>query len=75
MEGFKIKEESPLIGASLRESPIRKEIGLIVVAIKDQHGAMRFNPPADYILAQGDVCVCIGEKPALEAMKRLVSGD
>lgn len=75
MEGFKIKENSPLIGASLRDSPIRKEIGLIVVAIKGQTGAMRFNPPADYVLTEGDVCVCIGEKPALNAMKRLVSGD
>lgn len=74
MEGFKIKPDSTLIGSTLRDSPIRKDIGLIVVAIKDAQGQMLFNPPADYILEREDVLVCIGEPPALEAMKKLVSG-
>jgi voltage-gated potassium channel len=75
MEGFKIKEDSVLIGNTLRESPIRKEIGLIVVAIKGKDGRMLFNPPADYMLSEGDVLVCIGEPSAFNAMKRLVSGE
>lgn len=74
MEGFKIRTGSKLVGMTLRDSPIRKDIGLIVVAIKDHQGEMIFNPPAAFILSQDDVLVCIGGVDALKSMKQLVGG-
>jgi voltage-gated potassium channel len=74
MEGFLIKSGSSLVGKPLKDSSIRKDVGLIVVAIKDQLGKMIFNPPADFILDENIVLVCIGGPDALKSMKKLVSG-
>lgn len=74
MEGFLIRTGSSLIGKTLKDSPIRKEIGLIVVAIKDHTGNMIFNPPAAFTLSENDVLVCIGGTDALKSMKKLVTG-
>ncbi|MEA2101200.1 MAG: NAD-binding protein, partial [Thermodesulfobacteriota bacterium] len=71
MEGFEIKAESCLNGKTLKDSPIKKNIGLTVVAIKEAHGEMVFNPQADYTIGEKDVLVCIGKPEALKAMKDL----
>ena len=75
MEGFKIKNGSCLIDATLEDAPIRDDIGMIVVAIKDGSGKMIFNPPADQTLCEGDVLVCIGDQDAFDAMKKLVKAQ
>ena len=74
MEGFLIKSGSVLVGKALKDSSIRKDVGLIVVAIKDQSGKMIFNPPANFILDENIVLVCIGGPDALKSMKKLVNG-
>ena len=74
MEGFLIRKGSSLVGKALKHSSIRKDAGLIVVAIKDQLGKMIFNPPADFILDENIVLVCIGGPDALKSMKKLVGG-
>jgi len=73
MEGFLIRSESSLVGKTLKDSSIRKDLGLIVVGIKDHNGKMIFNPPADFILDTNIVLVCIGGPDALKSMKKLVS--
>jgi voltage-gated potassium channel len=69
MEGFKIKDGSRLVGKTLKDAPIRKDIGLIVVAVKDHSGKMIFNPAADLCIYEDDVLVCIGDPEALQSMK------
>ncbi len=73
MEGFLIRSGSSLVGKTLKDSSIRKDLGLIVVGIKDHNGKMIFNPPADFILDTNIVLVCIGGPDALKSMKKLVS--
>jgi len=73
MEGFKIREDSCLVGKTLKDAPIRKDIGLIVVAIRDRTGKMIFNPGADMTISIDDVLVCIGDTEALRSMKTLVN--
>jgi len=73
MEGFKIREGSRLVGKTLKDAPIRKDIGLIVVAVKDHSGKMIFNPGADLSISVDDVLVCIGDVESLQSMKVLVS--
>jgi voltage-gated potassium channel len=73
MEGFKIRKDSCLVGKTLKDAPIRKDIGLIVVAIRDRTGKMIFNPGADMTISVDDVLVCIGDTEALRSMKTLVN--
>ncbi|HWR68245.1 MAG TPA: potassium channel protein [Desulfomonilia bacterium] len=69
MEGFKIREGSRLVGKTLKDAPIRKDIGLIVVAVRNHAGQMIFNPSADLSISVDDVLVCIGDAEALKSMK------
>lgn len=74
MEGFKIQKNSALIGKSLKDSQIRQNIGLVIVAIKSPDKGMVFNPPADHIMHESEVLVCLGEQAALDSLTKLVKG-
>ena len=68
MEEAKIGDNSSLIGKSLVDSHLRKDYGVIIVAIKKQSGDMVFNPTFSEKLEGGDVIVVIGKKEDLKRM-------
>jgi voltage-gated potassium channel len=61
MEEISVCEKSPFISQSLEDSGIRKRYGLIIVAVKKESGKMIFNPMANYIIAEGDRLIAMGE--------------
>ena len=61
MEELNINKESPVVGKNLEQSGLRKEYGLIVVAVEKKSGKMVFNPMASYVLESGDKLVTLGE--------------
>ena len=61
MEEIAICKGSPFITQSLEDSGIRKRYGLIIVAVKKDSGKMIFNPMANYIIAEGDRLIAMGE--------------
>ena len=61
MEEISVCKGSPIIGMSLEESGIRQHYGLIIVAVKKDSGKMIFNPLADYVIAEGDKLIAMGE--------------
>jgi len=61
MEEISVCKGSPFITQSLEDSGIRKRYGLIIVAVKKESGKMIFNPMANYIIAEGDRLIAMGE--------------
>ena len=61
MEEISICKGSPFITQSLEDSGIRKRYGLIIVAVKKDSGKMIFNPMANYIIAEDDRLIAMGE--------------
>jgi voltage-gated potassium channel len=61
MEEIAICKGSPFVTQSLEDSGIRKRYGLIIVAVKKDSGKMIFNPMANYIIAEGDRLIAMGE--------------
>ena len=59
MEEATIGENSSLIGKNLIDSHLRKDYGVIIVAIKKLSGDMVFNPSPSEKLEAGDVIVVI----------------
>jgi voltage-gated potassium channel len=55
-----IKEGSPFAGRTLQESDLRRQTGLIVLAIRRADGRMLFNPPPDSLMQAGDTLVTVG---------------
>ena len=74
MEEVLVQGNSPLVGVPLAESPIRSELGIIVVAIKRRSGHMEFNPSAQTAPEAGDRLIVIGEHEHLIHLDRLAAG-
>jgi len=72
MEEIQVKESSPITNKALDECGIRKELGIIIVAIKRESGAMEFNPTSTSIIRKGDTLVAMGETKQLKALEELV---
>jgi voltage-gated potassium channel len=72
MEEIQVKESSSITDKALDECGIRKEMGIIIVAIKRESGEMEFNPKSTSIIRKGDTLVAMGETKQLKALEDLV---
>jgi len=72
MEEAHVKENSSLVGKNLIESNLRKDYGVIIVAIKKVTGEMIFNPTPVQKLDAGDDIVVLGKRDDLIRMNRVI---
>ena len=59
-------------GKSLEEVRLRRDMGIIVLAIKRKEGQMEFNPAADACLYGGDFLIVMGEADSLPKLESLL---
>ncbi len=73
IEEAKVGPDSHLIGKTLVESNLRKDFGVIIVAIKRKKtDDMIFNPLPNQILNKNDVIVVLGKKEDLKKMNEVL---
>ncbi|HMG37364.1 MAG TPA: potassium channel protein [Blastocatellia bacterium] len=73
IEQVEIGPGSPFIGRALKDTGIRTEHGVIVIAIKRANGHMIFNPPADTTIEECDVFVAIGSHESVQTLEKLAN--
>jgi voltage-gated potassium channel len=73
MEEARIAATSPLVGTNLRDSGVRAELKLIILAIKKAAGDMVFNPDPEQAIGAGDVLVAIGSREQLDRLEKLAN--
>ncbi len=61
MEEIKVQEGSRLVGLTLDECGIGRDLNIIVVAIKRLTGRMEFNPTSRSTIGIGDILIALGE--------------
>ncbi|MBN1383072.1 MAG: potassium channel protein [Deltaproteobacteria bacterium] len=66
MEEIEVCQKSQIIGKSLEESAIRNKYGLIIIAVKKKSAKMIFNPPANYMIEEGDNLIAMGEEDNIQ---------
>jgi len=71
MEEVKIQKDSKLIGLTLDECGIGRELGIIVVAIKQADSEMRFNPTFRSVIKDGDTLIALGERTKLKVLEEM----
>jgi voltage-gated potassium channel len=71
IEETELRAGSPLIGQSLKASPVRSELGIIIVAIKKPDGKMLFNPRPESVLEVGDVVITLGHRQQLDRLEAM----
>ncbi len=59
---------------TIEDLRIRRETGVIVLAIRRASGRMIFNPPADTELAGGDYLIAMGEPAGLRQLEQMLMG-
>lgn len=69
MEEITIQDNSGLVGLTLDECGIGRELGIIVVAIKQGSGEMRFNPTYRTAIRTGDTLIALGEISKLKILE------
>jgi voltage-gated potassium channel len=73
IEQVVVSAESRFAGKSLEQTGFRKDLGIIVLAIKKNDGKMQFSPPADATVAAGDFLIVMGENPSLRKLEQLLA--
>ncbi|HAY21964.1 MAG TPA: potassium channel protein [Desulfobacterales bacterium] len=72
LEEIPVGGGSDIIGRAIKDSGIRQNLDLIIVAIKRLDGAMLFNPQSDTPILQGDTLIALGAKANLDKLMRLL---
>ncbi len=65
MEEIPVRPQSKLADVALVDSGIRKELDLIIVAIKKADGTMLFNPASHTTIQIGDTLIALGQRSSL----------
>jgi voltage-gated potassium channel len=73
IEQVLVAERSAFIEQSLAEMHVRKELGVIVLAIRKANGEMLFNPPAEAKISGGDHLIVMGRPDGLRKLEQLLA--
>jgi voltage-gated potassium channel len=73
IEQVLVAERSAFIEQSLAEMHVRKELGVIVLAIRKANGEMLFNPPAESKISGGDHLIVMGRPEGLRKLEQLLT--
>jgi voltage-gated potassium channel len=73
IEQVRVPASSELVSKSLGELQLRKELGVIVLAIRKSDGTMLFNPPAEAEIEGGDFLIVMAESANLPRLEQLLA--
>lgn len=71
MQEINIQEGSGLIGLTLEECGVGRDLGVIIVAIKQTTGETKFNPTYRNTLKPGDTLIALGEVSKLKIVEEM----
>jgi voltage-gated potassium channel len=71
IEETEVAPGSQISGRMLKDSRVRQDLGIIIVAIKKPGGEMVFNPAPEAIIEAKDVLITLGPRPQLDRLAAL----
>ena len=73
-EQIEVEHSSMLAGRKLRDTNIRPELDIVIVAIRRSDGEMLFNPSGERSIESGDMLIAIGHPDSLSKLNALAKG-
>ena len=73
MEEIPVSDLSKLVNLQLKDSGIRQDFNLIIIAIKKLDGGMLFNPSFEAAIMQGDTVIAVGEVENLQKLSKILN--
>ena len=71
IEETEVVPGSALSGQSLKDSAVRQDLGVIVVAIKKPSGQMLFNPAPSTVIEAKDLLITLGHRQQLDRLEQM----
>ena len=75
MEEIPVSAASRLAHVMLKDSGIRQDYHLIIIAIKKADGNMQFNPSFETVLQPGDTVIAVGEENNLKLAEKVLDPE
>ncbi len=72
MEEISVSATSELVDVMLKDSGIRQNYNLIIIAIKKSNGSMLFNPSFETKLEAGDTVIAVGDEENLQRLEKVL---
>ena len=73
IEQVRVSGASEMVSKTIKEMQLRKEVGVIVMAIRRESGEMVFNPPAETAVQGGDYLIVMGRPGNLRTLETLLA--
>ena len=74
LEQVRVEGTCNYCNRTIQDLQIRRETGVVILAIRRASGQMLFNPPADTKLAGGDYLIAMGEPGGLHQLEQMLMG-
>ncbi|UCG05653.1 MAG: potassium channel protein [Desulfobacterales bacterium] len=73
MEEIPVDGSSSLVDVMLKDSGIRQNFNLIIIAIKKPDGSMLFNPSFEAVIRPDDTVIAVGEVDNLQKLEKILN--
>ncbi len=73
IEEIEVSSNSSLVGKTIAQSGIGKDLGIIIIGIRRAEGRMKFNPNSHTVIKEGDILIVVGEPEKLNLLEKMVS--
>jgi len=73
MEEIPVRGTSELTNVQLKDSGIRQDFNLIIIAIKKPDGTMQFNPSFEAAFRPDDTVIAVGEEENLQKLEKILN--
>jgi voltage-gated potassium channel len=70
VEQLPVPDTSPLIGARLRETNLRHQSNVLVLAVAEPDGSYSYNPGPDFVISEGQTLVVLCRNADLPVLQR-----
>jgi voltage-gated potassium channel len=74
IEEIQVEAGSRVAGVTIGESQVHEKMGVIILAIKREGAAMRFNPAAGDRIQSGDNLIAVGQASGLRQLEEAAAG-
>lgn len=74
IEEVEVSPQSKLIGKTIAQSGIGRDIGVIIIGIKRADGRMKFNPTSQTLIKESDTLIVVGQTDKLSILEELAMG-
>ncbi|MCX5870422.1 MAG: potassium channel protein [Deltaproteobacteria bacterium] len=72
MEELTVSDHGPIVNTTVKDSNIRRDFNLIVVAIKRDLGEMLFNPNPNSMILKNDTLIVLGDYTKIKELEKMI---